>query len=73
MTERRDAYQEGRKAGLEGKKFWENPYTDKNGFPDDFRVWFAGWCAGRKGSGKVTAIELIKEVRAQASQDNDQA
>jgi len=43
-----DAYPEGRRAGLEGKELWENPYSGENDFPDDFRAWFAGWCAGRK-------------------------
>jgi hypothetical protein len=42
-----DAYEQGKKAALEGVNFYDNPYVfsrlDK---ADLFRVWFGGWCEG---------------------------
>jgi ribosome modulation factor len=54
MTERRDAYPEGRKAGLEGKELWENPHSGLYSHPNDFHAWFAGWCDGRKRREELT-------------------
>jgi len=41
-----DAYEQGKKAALEGVKFYNNPYKCNSRDIELFRLWFGGWCEG---------------------------
>lgn len=53
-------YDQGRQAAIDGKDFWENPYTYLSSKVSDGHAWFAGWCYGKKSLMQTPESDMTK-------------